>query len=115
MTAKAAMAKALLLGQTISVRVCYRWFGISNCSREVIRCIEKPFGVVCDRKEMKGVSRYGRSCEWTDYKLTVFSNSNNHEGLVRMIKYVIKQEGEPRTEKDMADRKKLEMILTFLQ
>lgn len=112
MTAKAAICKALLLGKTISVKNSYSWFGVSNCSREVIRLVEKPFGVKCLRKEMNGVSRFLRPCRWIDYRLKV---QGNEEGIGKMIEYLFKQEGDPKTEEQARDRKKIQGILNFVK
>jgi len=49
MTRTQALAKHLLAGKPVSIKTAYNYFGISNISREVIRLIERPFGVILTR------------------------------------------------------------------
>ncbi len=62
MTRKLALAQYLLAGGKLSIMNAYRHFGISNVSREAIRLIEQPFGVVLTRTKMEGKTKYGSPC-----------------------------------------------------
>jgi len=89
MTARAALTKALLDGKTLNVRNCLITVGLTNCSREISRMIEKPFGVDVSREHKEGKSRYGQAVTWINYKLEV--NERNKEGIIKMREYAIKE------------------------
>jgi len=82
MTRKLALAQYLLAGGKLSIMNAYRHFGISNVSREVIRLVEKPFGVILTRTKMEGKTKYGSRCEWFEYRLV--SNRINAKGIKAM-------------------------------
>jgi hypothetical protein len=86
MNQRAAMAKALLNGETLNIKTCFADFGVTNAGREMGRAIERKFNVVLDRKRQVGFSRYGVPCNWVDYKLN--HTEENHRGIEEMIKYV---------------------------
>jgi len=97
MTAKAALIKALLDGRVLNVKNCFNTIGITNCSREIGRAIERDrsvtknkndsgFGVEVTRTDRNGVSRYGQPCVWTDYRL--FSTERNRIGIQKMREYL---------------------------
>jgi len=92
MTAKAALAKALLDGRVLNVKNCFETIGLTNCAREISRMIEKPFGVSINRVHREGKSRYGQPVIWVDYFLT--PNGQNAEGVEKMREYVRKEMGE---------------------
>ena len=85
-TAKAALCKSLLNGDTLNVMNVHQNIGLSNCSREIIRMVEKPFNVKVDREQVLGHTRYGTSASWFDYKLK--RTEANKEGIKLMEKYV---------------------------
>jgi len=89
MTARAALIAHLLLGRKVSIKNCYFDFGLSNCSREIIRMVEKPFNVVCDREHKKGVSRHGQQVVWVEY--TLKRNFENSNGIAEMTKYLMEK------------------------
>lgn len=89
MTAKAALISHLLSGKKVSIKNCYFDFGLSNCSREIIRMVEKPFNVVCDREHMKGISRHGQPIVWINYRL--IRSKENSIGISEMTKYVMEK------------------------
>jgi hypothetical protein len=91
MTAKAALAKALLDGRVLNVKNCFDTIGLTNCSREISRMIEKPFGVTVSRTHREGRSRYGQAVVWVDYRLN--RTPYNSEGIQKMIEYVSEQVG----------------------
>lgn len=97
MTAKAALAKALLDGRVLNVKNCFETIGLTNCAREISRMIEKPFGVVVSRTQREGKSRYNQPVVWVDYRLN--PTDYNKEGIQKMREYVAKQKEEtnPRT------------------
>jgi hypothetical protein len=85
-TSKAALCKSLLNGDILNVRNVHQNIGLSNCSREIIRMVEKPFNVKVDRRQVVGHTRYGTSASWFDYQLK--RNELNKEGIRLMEKYV---------------------------
>jgi len=85
-TAKAALAKALLDGQVLNVKNCFATIGLTNCSREISRMIEEPFGVVVSRTRMEGKSRYGQPVTWVDFRLN--KTELNKKGIELMREYV---------------------------
>lgn len=89
MNAKAALCKALLNGHVLNVRNCFALIGYTNCSREISRMVEKPFGVTVSRTPRKGKSRYGGSVAWVDFRLN--NVPYNYEGIKKMKEYVNKQ------------------------
>ena len=104
MTAKAALALALLEGRVLNIKNGFQLFGISNTPREISRCIEDEkrfgFGVMVSRTEMTGVSRYGRPQRWINYHLN--KTAYNKPGIERMKAYVKEQlESNPRTTKQL--------------
>lgn len=86
MTAKAALCKALLKGEVLNVKNCFALFGITNCSREISRMIERPFGVKVSRTWKNGVSRYGRVVVWVDFRLN--KAKYNLKGIKKMKQYI---------------------------
>ena len=89
MTAKAALAKALLEGRVLNVKNCFETIGLTNCSREISRMIEQPFGVEVSRTHREGYSRYGSSITWCDYRLN--ATEYNRPGMNKMREYVKKE------------------------
>lgn len=103
MTAKAALAKALLDDRVLNVSNCFKEIGLTNIAREIPRMIEEPFGVVVSRTPKKGKSRYGQPVSYTNYRLN--KSDFNTEGISKMIEYINSQkkginiikESEPKT------------------
>lgn len=93
MTAKAALAKALLDGRVLNIKNGFTLLGITNIPREIGRCIEDEkrygFGVIVSRTERKGTSQYGQPVEWTDYRLNY--TEYNKPGIEKMKEYVRKE------------------------
>jgi len=90
MTAKAALVKILLNGEVTSIKTCFRDTGISNCSREIGRMIEKDFNVIVSRTHRKGRSRFGTPISWTEYRLN--QTEYNKDGIKKMKKYLKENE-----------------------
>lgn len=88
MTAKAALCKALLDGNVLNVKNVFRTIGLTNCSREISRMVEAPFGVEVSRTHKKGKSRYGSEVTWVDYYL--IKSDHNLPGIAKMEEYVEK-------------------------
>lgn len=82
----AAMAKSLLKGEVLSVMNCFKWFGVTNCAREIGRSIERKFGVEVSRVNVSSTSRYGQPCNYYQYRLN--RTDYNKEGVERMEAYV---------------------------
>lgn len=89
MTAKAALAMALLRGDVVTIKTGFKNFGITNIPREISRCIEQPFGVEVSRTRRDGTSRYRVPCFWFEYRLN--RSDHNLEGIKLMEDYVQKQ------------------------
>lgn len=89
MTAKAALAKALLDGRVINIKNCFQTIGLTNAPREISRMIEKPFGVIVSRTQREGKSRYGQAVTWYDYRLN--RTDYNKDGIEKMEAYVKEQ------------------------
>lgn len=93
MNAKTALLKILLSGETVNVKTCFRDTGLTNCSREVSRMVEKDFNVKLDRKPQIGKSRYGCTVSWVDYSLP--RNDENSKGIMLIAKYIQENNGNP--------------------
>ena len=87
MTAKAALALALLEGRVLNVSNCFKEIGLSNIGREIPRMIEIPFGVTVSRVARTGKSRYGQAVSYTDYRLN--RSEHNLKGIEEMKAYVL--------------------------
>lgn len=86
MTAKAALAMALLEGRVLNVKNCFKEIGLTNIAREIPRLIEKPFGVQVSRTPRSGKSRFNQDVTWCDYRLN--RSEHNMDGIIKMEKYV---------------------------
>ena len=91
MNGKTALCKALLDGNIINCGNIHNMVGFTNASREIIRMVERPFGVKCSREEVKGVSRYGSPVQYFNYRL--FNTPLNKDGIQKMREYVDKESG----------------------
>jgi len=94
MTSIAALAKALLSGEVISIKNAYFDYGISNIAREIGRSIERKFNVEVSRVKREGTSRYGQSIVWFEYRLN--RTDFNAKGIADMAKYIIEVGGNPK-------------------
>lgn len=88
MTAKAALAKALLDGNVLTVMNCVRLTGLTNIAREIPRMIERPFKVEISRTRHTGLSRYGTQVFYFQYRLN--ATEYNEAGIMAMKEYVNK-------------------------
>jgi len=105
MTAKAALCQALLDGRVLNVKNCLMTIGLTNCSREISRMIEKPFGVIVSRTQRDGKSKYQQPVTWMDYRLN--STDYNKEGIEKMRKYVKEQSNViPKTDNEKKELQK---------
>lgn len=101
MNAKAAICKALLRGDVLSIKSAFYLFGTTNLPREISRQIEKPFGVTISRTQKEGKTKYGVPCTWYEYRLN--KTDYNKEGIEKMRKYVQEHESgnPPKTEQQL--------------
>lgn len=83
MTSIAALCKALLSGEVISIKNAYFDYGIS---REIGRSIERKFNVEVSKVRKEGISRYGQPITWKEYRLN--RTDFNQNGINLMIKYI---------------------------
>lgn len=114
MTAKAALAIALLKGEVITIKTAFKDLGITNAPREISRAIEKPFGVVVSRIRKEGLSRYKVSCCWYEYHLN--RSEHNLPGIALMQQYILKETNGmmcPRTPREEKEKKILDQIQLF--
>ena len=93
MTQKAALAKSLLKGEVLSIMNCFKWFGVTNCPREIGRSIERCFGVEVSRVKKDFVSKYGQRGFYYEYRLN--HTEQNLEGISKMQAYVSEMENKP--------------------
>lgn len=93
MNAKCALIKSLLRGEVLSIMNCFQWFGITNCPREIGRCVERPFKVIVSRVKKDFISRYGQGGFYFEYRLN--RTEQNKEGILKMEVYVKNIEGKP--------------------
>jgi len=89
MTAKAALCQALLDGRVLNVKNLAQTVGLTNCAREISRMVEKPFGVTVSRTQREGISKYGQSVIWVDYRLN--ATDYNKDGIEKMREYIREQ------------------------
>ena len=109
MTSKAALIQALLEGKIVNIKNGFTLFGITNVPREIGRCVERPFGVIVSRLPRTGKSRYGQPVTWVDYRLNPLIE-NNKDGIKKMMEYVAKQSGTPKTEKEQKASNKIKRL-----
>lgn len=102
MTQAAAIAKALLKGEVISIMTAFKQFGCTNAPREISRSIEKKFGVQVSKTPVKFKSKYGKEGVYYQYRLN--HTDYNADGIKKMIQYVKDQLPmieNPKTEKEV--------------
>ena len=86
----AAMSKSLLKGEVLSIMNCFKWFGVTNCPREIGRSIERKFNVEVMRTRKDFVSRYGQPGYYYEYRL--LRTPFNADGINLMETYVSQEE-----------------------
>lgn len=86
MTQIAAIANALLNGQTLSIMTGFKYFSCSNIPREMGRSIERKFGVIVSRERVDFTSKYGQDGYYYKYSLT--DTILNKEGIEKMKQYI---------------------------
>lgn len=89
MTAKAALAAALLDGHVLTVMNCFKLIGYTNIAREVPRMIEQPFEVEVSRTPKTSNSRYGEAVNYMEYRLN--KSEHNKKGIAKMQEYIDSQ------------------------
>lgn len=85
----AAISRALLNGEVISIKTAFQMFGCSNAPREIGRSIERKFGVKVSKTPTKFTSKYGKSGVYFQYRLN--ATDYNKEGIQKMKEYVNKE------------------------
>lgn len=113
MTAKAALAMALLEGRVLNVKNCFELIGLTNCSREISRMIEKPFSVTVSRTTMVGETRYGQRCTWVNYRLN--ASQHNLPGMEKMREYIKEHMPDPMTARTTKEKNQLTQAQLFLR
>lgn len=99
MTALAALASALVRGESVSIMTGFKDFLITNVPREIGRSIERKFDVRVHRVPVKFKSTYGRTGEY--FRYTLIPTSENRPGIKRMREYIKEQveSTNPKTDK----------------
>jgi predicted AlkP superfamily phosphohydrolase/phosphomutase len=112
MTAKCALALALLEGRVLTVYNCMKEIGYSNIAREIPRVIEKDFGVKVSRVPKESTNRYGDPVKYTEYRLNV--TEQNKEGREKLIAYCKKEiDAIPKTNRQSKAVKALKQVEMF--
>lgn len=93
MNQKCAIIKSLLDGKVLSIMNGFHWFGCTNIPREIGRSVEREFNVEVSRINVEAKSRYGQSCNYTQYRLN--RTDYNAPGILLMEKYVESVENKP--------------------
>lgn len=88
MTQVAAIAKALLDGEVISIMTGFRDFGCTNIPREISRSIEKKFDVDIDKTPTPFKSKLNPTRSGVYYRYRLPKIKTNREGIKAMKKYV---------------------------
>lgn len=86
MTQTAAIAKALLNGEVLSIMNGFKLFSCTNLPRELSRSIEKKFGVEISRDKVVFKSKYGQPGFYYRYRLN--KTENNLHGIKLMKQYI---------------------------
>lgn len=89
MTAKSALAAALLDGHVLTVMNCFKLIGYTNIAREIPRMIEKPFDIEVSRNPKTANSRYGETVNYVEYRLN--KSEHNLPGIEKMKAYIESQ------------------------
>lgn len=105
MTQTAAICKALLKGEVLSIMDGFKMFACTNLPRELSRSVEQKFGVKISKDPTKFKSKYGQSGVYYRYRLNRIAE--NQEGIEKMVAYVLEQEGAPKTEKQEKEQKQI--------
>lgn len=95
MTQIAALCKALLSGEVVSIKNAYFDYGISNIAREIGRSIERKFNVQVSKVRKEGISRYGQRITWKEYRLN--RTDFNQKGITDMAIYIQENGGNPKS------------------
>lgn len=89
MNQKAALCRALLSGDVLSIMDGFKKLGITNLPREVGRSIEREFDVRVSRTPKTAKTRYGTTCHYYEYRLN--KSEHNKAGIEKMKKYIASQ------------------------
>lgn len=86
MTQIAAICKALLDGEILSIMTGFKMFSCTNLPRELSRSVEQKFGVIISKERIEFVSKYGQLGFYFRYRLN--RTDYNKEGIEKMKIYV---------------------------
>jgi len=89
MTQKAALCKALIDGEVLSIMDGFKRLGVTNVPREIGRSVEREFGVKVSRNPRKSITRYGTPCNYYEYRLN--QTPYNRDGIKKMKTYIQQQ------------------------
>ena len=81
-----AMLTHLYRGGVISNLNILELFGYANCSREICRKIEQPFGITLTRKTIKKKSRWGEHFWAYEYSL----KKEDKQKVIELLKKIVK-------------------------
>lgn len=95
MTQIAAISKALLSGESLSIMDGFHRFACTNLPREISRSIEKKFGCTISRLPINFKSKDGKhSGVYYQYRLNPRINGNA-EAIKKMTQYILEQNANP--------------------
>lgn len=115
MNQKAALIKALLAGEVVSIMTGFKLMGITNVPREIGRSIEREFDVTVSRVIKKSKTRYGGDCCYTEYRLN--RSEHNLPGIQKMLEYLKEHSPTtaPRTDAEEKEQRKTQQIAALHQ
>lgn len=113
MTAKCALAMALLEGRVLNVKNCFETIGLTNIGREIPRMIEQPFKLIVSRTPMTGKSRYGQHVSYVNYRLN--ATEMNQEGIKALKEYCKANlaNREPKTTQQVKEYRQQDIFLSL--
>lgn len=88
MTQVAAICKALLDGQVLSIMTGFKMFACTNLPRELSRSIEQKFEVKVSKVRVAFISQYGQHGFYFTYRLN--RTTYNKPGIEKMKEYLAK-------------------------
>ena len=106
MTKTAAIAKALLKGEVVTIMDGFRRYGVTNIPREISRQIEQKFGVEISRDKVDFTLDCGLPGWYFRYRLN--HTEANLTGIEKMKDYI--SEFEPTNARQLIERQQTELF-----
>jgi hypothetical protein len=96
MTSIAAICKALLSGESLSIMDGFHKFSCTNLPREISRSIEQKFDCTISKLPIKFTSQYGQKGVYFEYRLNPRIDGNAL-AIQKMAKYIQENNGNPKS------------------